>query len=296
MKPFPRSETAFVFSLANHTNYKLRQRGGKMATLPEAAAENLAQLRDKKPLIHNITNYVVMNYTANALLAMGASPVMAHAQNEVEDMVSFAGALVLNIGTLTDDWIASMIKAGQKASAQGTPIILDPVGSGATPLRTKSAKQIIDQTKVSVIRGNASEILSLRHEDSKTKGVDSVHSVEDAADTARILAEELQTTLAITGPIDLVTDGRRVVRVSNGHRLMGYVTGTGCTATTAIGAFLAVDGDPVSAASTALAFFGLAGEVAAKAASAPGSFMIQLLDALYTITPEQLKEGCRIEE
>jgi hydroxyethylthiazole kinase len=267
-----------------------------MTSLSEKAAENLTQLRQKKPLIHNITNYVVMNYTANALLAMGASPVMAHAPNEVEDMVSFAGALVLNIGTLTDDWIASMIKAGKKASAQGTPIILDPVGSGATALRTNSAKQIIDQTKVSVIRGNASEILSLRHEDSKTKGVDSVHSVDEAADTARVLAEELQTTLAITGPVDLITDGQRIVRVSNGHPLMGYVTGTGCTATTAIGAFLAVDSDPVSATATALAFFGLAGEVAGQTASAPGSFMIQMLDALYTITPDELREGCKIEE
>jgi len=266
-----------------------------MATLSEKAAENLALLREKKPLIHNITNYVVMNYTANALLAMGASPVMAHAQNEVEDMVSFAGALVLNIGTLTDDWIASMVKAGIKASALGTPIILDPVGSGATPLRTNAAKQIIDQTKISVIRGNASEILSLRHDDSKTKGVDSVHSVDEAADTAKILAEELQTALAITGPVDLITDGQQVVRVSNGHPLMGYVTGTGCTATAAIGAFLAVDSDPVSATATALAFFGLAGEVAGQTAAAPGSFMIQMLDALYTLTPEALREGCKIE-
>jgi hydroxyethylthiazole kinase len=266
-----------------------------METLSEKAAENLVLLREKKPLIHNITNYVVMNYTANALLAMGASPVMAHAQNEVEDMVSFAGALVLNIGTLTDDWIASMVKAGLKASALGTPIILDPVGSGATPLRTNSARQIIDQSKISVIRGNASEILSLRHADSKTKGVDSVHTVDEAAETAKILAGELQTTLAITGPVDLITDGQRVVRVSNGHPLMAYVTGTGCTATTAIGAFLAVDNDPVSATATALAFFGLAGEVAGQAASAPGSFMIQLLDALYTLTPDELRAGCKIE-
>jgi hydroxyethylthiazole kinase len=267
-----------------------------MTTLSEKAAENLSLLRGKKPLIHNITNYVVMNYTANALLAMGASPVMAHAQNEVDDMVSFAGALVLNIGTLTDDWIASMIKAGIKASALGTPIILDPVGSGATPLRTNAAKQIIDQTKISVIRGNASEILSLRHADSKTKGVDSVHSVEEAAETARVLAAELRTTLAITGPVDLVTDGQRVVKVSNGHPLMGYVTGTGCTATTTIGAFLAVDSDPVSATATALAFFGLAGEVAGQSASAPGSFMIRLLDALYEITPDMLEKGCKIRK
>ena len=267
-----------------------------MRKLSEKAAENIARVREKKPLIHNITNYVVMNYTANALLAMGASPVMAHAQNEVENMVSFAGALVLNIGTLTDDWITSMIKAGKRASEQKTPIILDPVGSGATPLRTNSAKKIINEANISVIRGNASEILSLRQEDSKTKGVDSIHSVDEAAETAKILAEELQTTLAITGPVDLITDGKRVIRVSNGHSLMGYVTGTGCTATVVIGAFLAVDEDPLSATATALAFFGLAGEVAGETAKAPGTFMIHLLDALYTITPDQLQEGCKIQD
>ena len=267
-----------------------------MTNLSDQAAQNLAAVREKKPLIHNITNYVVMNYTANALLAMGASPVMAHAQNEVEDMASFAGALVINIGTLEDDWIASMMKAGKKASELNTPIILDPVGSGATALRTNAAKAIIEETRLSVIRGNASEILSLRHEDSKTKGVDSIHSVEEAAQTATVLARELNTALAITGPVDLVTDGERIVRVSNGHSLMGYVTGTGCTATTTIGAFLAVDDDPVSATATALAFFGLAGEVAGQQAQAPGSFMIRMLDALYTIAPEELKAGCKIEE
>ena len=266
-----------------------------MTNLSDRAAENLAALREKKPLIHNITNFVVMNYTANALLAMGASPVMAHAPNEVEDMVSFAGSLVLNIGTLTDEWIASMIKAGKKATALGKPIILDPVGSGATALRTNSAKKIIEAAEISVIRGNASEILSLRHEKSRTKGVDSVHAVDEAAEAAKELARELDTTLAITGPVDLVTDGKQVVRISNGHPLMGYVTGTGCTATAAIGAFLSVDADPLSAAATALAYFGLAGEVAGEKASAPGSFMIQMIDALYTITPEKLREGCRIE-
>jgi hydroxyethylthiazole kinase len=263
--------------------------------LSEQAAKNLAAVREKKPLIHNITNYVVMNYTANALLAMGASPVMAHAQNEVEDMASFAGALVINIGTLEDEWIASMLKAGKKASELNTPIILDPVGSGATALRTNAAKTIIEETRLSVIRGNASEILSLRHADSKTKGVDSIHSVDEASQTATVLARELNTALAITGPVDLVTDGERVVRVSNGHPLMGFVTGTGCTATTVIGAFLAVDDDPVSATATALAFFGLAGEVAGQKAEAPGSFMIGMLDALYTISPEDLKAGCKIE-
>jgi len=267
-----------------------------MDSLSQKAAGNLAAVREKKPLIHNITNYVVMNYTANALLAMGASPVMAHARNEVEEMVSYAGALVLNIGTLTADWIESMIIAGRKASEQKTPIILDPVGSGATTLRTDSAKKIIEQTNIDVIRGNASEILSLRHKDSKTKGVDSIHSVEDAAETAKILAKELKTILAITGPVDLVTNGDSALRVSNGHPLMGYVTGTGCTATVTIGAFLAIDENPVSATATALAFFGLAGEVASEKSSAPGSFMIEMINALYSISPEQLKDGCKIQE
>jgi len=267
-----------------------------MKSLSEKAARNLAAIRKKKPLIHNITNYVVMNYTANALLAMGASPVMAHASNEVEEMVSFAGALVLNIGTLTDTWIASMIKAGKKASESKTPIILDPVGSGATSLRTSAAKRIIRETRVSVIRGNASEILSLRQDDSKTKGVDSIHTIEAAAESAKILAGELESVLAVTGPTDLITDGQQVIRVSNGHPLMGYVTGTGCTATVTIGAFLSVDEDPVSATATALAFFGLAGEVAAKNAFAPGSFMIAMLDALYMITPEELLRECKFED
>ncbi len=266
-----------------------------MVDLSEIAARNLSAVREKKPLIHNITNFVVMNTTANALLAMGASPVMAHAPNEVEEMVSFAGALVLNIGTLTDQWVESMLKAGAKATALHKPVILDPVGSGATALRTDAAKTLIDRTRISVIRGNASEVLSLQRDDTKTKGVDSIHSVEDAAGAARELASQLNTTLAITGPIDLVTDGNQVIRVANGHPLMGYVTGTGCTATAVIGAFLAVDPNPVSAAATALAYFGLAGETAGEGADAPGSFMVKLLDALYTITPQQLLAGSKIE-
>lgn len=264
-----------------------------MTDLHKAASSNLKKIRENQPLIHNITNFVVMNFTANVLLSLGASPVMAHAPNEVEEMVGFAGALVLNIGTLTDDWISSMILAGKTAFARKIPVILDPVGAGATKLRTDSAKQIIDEVKPTVIRGNASEILSLRNRDSKTKGVDSIHSVEDAAETALILAGELGTTLAITGPTDLVTNGDRVIRVQNGHPLMGKVTGTGCSATAVIGAFSSVDSDPVRATATALAFFGLAGEMAAKKASAPGSYMVALIDALYEMTPENLREGSK---
>jgi hydroxyethylthiazole kinase len=266
-----------------------------MANLAEQAARNLSAVRQRKPLVHNITNFVVMNYTANALLAMGASPVMAHAINEVEEMVSHAGALVLNIGTLSEEWVAAMIAAGRKATEEKIPVVLDPVGSGASRLRTESARKILTQTRVSVLRGNASEILSLQDDNSRTKGVDAVHDVDEAARTAGILAAELGSTLAITGPVDLITDGRRVVRVANGHPLMASVTGTGCTASAAVGAFLAVDPDPVRAAATALAFFGLAGELAGDSAVAPGSFMIKMLDALFTITPDQLQRGCKTE-
>jgi hydroxyethylthiazole kinase len=262
--------------------------------LAQKAGENLRMIRTKKPLVHNITNFVVMNYTANALLACGASPVMAHAPEEVVEMVSLAGALVLNIGTLTPYWVDSMLKAGRRANELNIPIVLDPVGAGATKLRTDSAKEIIDTLSIQVVRGNASEVLSLACEGSRTKGVDAIHSVDEAADAAVSLAMELNTTLAITGKVDLITDGERIYRVSNGHELMGYVTGSGCTATAIIGAFLAVDNDPVEATATGLAYFGLAGEHAAAKASAPGTFQMVLLDALYTMGEEELREGVQI--
>jgi hydroxyethylthiazole kinase len=266
-------------------------------TMAQKAAENLKRVRETKPLIHNITNYVVMNYTANALLACGASPVMAHAVEEVEEMVSFAKALVLNIGTLSPPWIAAMLKAGKKANALNVPVILDPVGSGATGLRTETAKKLMAEISIQVIRGNASEILSLAKDQSgvTTKGVDSVHTVDQATETAMTLARELKTTLAITGAVDLITDGHRLSRVFNGHEMMGTVTGTGCTATVIIGSFLGVDSDPFKATTTGLAYFGLAGEKAAAQAMAPGSYQIALLDALFLIKEEDLKTGTRIQ-
>jgi hydroxyethylthiazole kinase len=175
------------------------------------------------------------------------------------------------------------------------PIVLDPVGSGATRLRTESAKRLTRELSIEVVRGNASEILSLAKKETRTKGVDSLHSVEEAEDTAIVLAKELKTTLAITGKVDLITDGKRICRVHNGHEMMGRVTGTGCTATVIIGAFLAVDPDPVEATATALAYFGLAGEKAASQTKSPGTYQIALLDALFSIGEEQLKEGARIE-
>lgn len=265
--------------------------------MAQKATENLRCVRERRPLVHNITNYVVMNYTANALLACGASPVMSHAADEVEEMVSLAKALVLNIGTLSPPWIEAMIKAGMRANALHVPVILDPVGAGATRLRTDSARRLIEELSIHVIRGNASEILSLAGEKSRsrTKGVDSVHTVDQAAETAMALAKELGTTLAITGAVDLITDGERIFRVMNGHQMMSYVTGTGCTATAIIGAFLAVAPDPLEAATTGLSYFGLSGEKAAAKASGPGTFQIALLDALYEMKEEELRAGAKIQ-
>ncbi len=261
------------------------------------AALNLRLVRERKPLVHNITNFVVMNYTANALLACGAAPVMAHAAEEVEEMVSLAGALVLNIGTLSIPWVDSMLKAGKRANALHVPVILDPVGAGATALRTDSAKRLIKEISIQAIRGNASEVLSLSsaRPASRTKGVDSVHTVDQVAEMAVTLAGELNTVLAVTGVVDLITDGKRICRVMNGHEMMSRVTGTGCTATAIIGAFLAVADHPLDAATTGLAYFGLAGEKAAARTSGPGTFQIAMLDALYELEETELEAGARIQ-
>lgn len=267
-----------------------------MSGLARKAAENLRSIRRNRPLVHNITNFVVMNSTANALLACGASPVMAHAENEVEEMAALSAALVLNIGTLTDAWLAAMLKAGRMATKLGKPIVLDPVGAGATALRTRAAKEVLTQTRVGVVRGNASEILSLAGENSETKGVDATRSVDDATRAAVLLARELGVTLAVTGVTDLVTDGRRLARIDGGHALMPMVTGMGCTASALTGAFHAVDPDPFSAAVSALALLDVAGETAGLDTGGPGTFQVRLLDTLYTLSPEELELCCRIRE
>ncbi len=261
------------------------------------AAEALRLVRERKPLVHNITNYVVMNYTANVLLSCGASPVMAHAAEEVEEMVSLAGALVLNIGTLSPSWVEAMLKAGKQANGLHIPVILDPVGAGATRLRTDSARRLIKAISIQVIRGNASEILSLSSGSSgdRTKGVDSIHTVDQVTETVSTLAKKLRTVLAVTGAVDLITDGDQTFRVMNGHEMMGRVTGTGCAATAIIGAFLAVCPDSLEAATTGLSYFGLAGEKAAAKASGPGSFQIELLDSLYQMKEGDLRAGAKIQ-
>ena len=241
----------------------------------------LAAIRERRPLVHNITNFVVMNNSANALLALGASPAMVHSSDEVEDFVALSQALVVNIGTLYSEQIAAGKLAAIRAKAAGVPWVFDPVGAGATPYR-QAAAVTLARLGPSVIRGNGSEILALAQQAraGHGRGVDSLHGSEAALDAARKLAEDSGAAIAITGEVDYVTDGRRVVEIHNGHALMTRVTGLGCSATAVIGAFLAVEPDALAATVAALAVFGVAGELAAEQARGPGSLQVELLDAL----------------
>lgn len=260
------------------------------------AKDSLAAMRTKTPLVYNITNLVVMNFTANAMLAAGCAPVMAHAHNEVADMAAISNALVLNIGTLTDYWVESMLLAGKKANSLNIPVILDPVGAGATPLRTKATHDIMREVNCAVLRGNASEIMAVYGAGGGAKGVDSVNTVEEARDLAVELALKSQTVVAITGVKDIVTNGVRTLEIANGDAFMGRITGMGCSATSMIGAFLAVEPDPLLAAAYGLAFMGVAGENAKLGANGPGSFMAAFLDALYNLTPEEFAAKANIRE
>jgi hydroxyethylthiazole kinase len=256
---------------------------------------SLERLRTTKPLIHQITNYVVMNETANATLALGALPVMAHAPEEVEEMVALAGALVLNIGTLSAHWVDAMLKAGRAATERGIPIVLDPVGAGATEYRTETAKRILDEVRVTVVRGNAGEIATLVGVAAEVRGVESIDAGGDAAGLARQAGAALGAVVSVTGPVDHVSDGNESIAIENGHPLMASITGTGCMSSALTGCFLAVNADrPLAAAAEALAAFGVAGERAAVGARGPGSFHVALYDALAALDPETLDEQARI--
>jgi hydroxyethylthiazole kinase len=259
--------------------------------------ETLRALRERRPLVHQITNYVVMNETANATLALGALPVMAHAPQEVEEMVGLAGALVLNIGTLSDHWIEAMLAAGHAAGERGVPVVLDPVGAGATAYRTDTASRILDTGDVTVVRGNAGEIATLVGVEAEVRGVESIAAGGEPAELAREAARALGCVAAVTGPVDHVSDGERVLAVANGHELLATVSGTGCMATAITGCFLAVRPDaPLEAAAEALAAFGVAGEDAAADAKGPGSFHVGLYDALYALDPDSLDARANISE
>jgi len=245
-------------------------------------------VRAQRPLVHSITNLVVMNFNANVLLAMGASPVMAHAHEEVADMAAIAQALVLNIGTLEPYWISSMCQALKVAAARGIPSVLDPVGAGATRYRNESIQAILDQAMPTVIRGNASEIMSVAGLAAQTRGVDSSATVTDALQAARELAARTSGVVCVSGPVDQVLDaGGRQASLANGHEWMTRITGVGCSATALVGAFCAVQPDAWRATVSAMAYLGMVGEVAAQAVRAKGqgvgSLQMALLDQLQLL-------------
>ena len=260
-----------------------------------SAGATLRLLRERKPLVHQITNYVVMNETANATLALGALPVMAHAREEVEEMVGLAGALVLNIGTLSAPWVEAMIAAGKAAGAAGTPVVLDPVGAGATRYRTDTARRILAEVDVTVLRGNQGEVATLVGVAAEVRGVESLGTADEPAEIARLAARSLDLVASVTGVVDYVSDGQRVLTVANGHELLASVTGTGCMSSAITGCFLAAKRDePLAAAAEALAAFGIAGEDAARDAKGPGSFHVGLYDALAALDPATLDGRAKI--
>jgi len=261
----------------------------------EHTSSHLLKVRETGPLVHNITNYVVMNNTANALLSLGASPVMAHAKEEVADMAAIASALVINIGTLSPHWVEGMEIAMKSAAANDVPIIVDPVGAGATSYRTETVKELIKTTSPDIIRGNASEIGALYSADVKTKGVDSTQDSHTSVEAAQHLAAEYSCVVVVSGEVDYIVTEKETRTVHNGHPLMGRVTGMGCTASSMIGAFAGAGIDAADASVSAMRIMGIAGEIAAIKADGPGSFQTRFLDALYNIDGQAITSRLKTE-
>ena len=257
---------------------------------------NIRQLKKESPLVHSITNYVVMNNTANALLAAGASPIMAHAHSEMEDMMSICQALVVNIGTLDEYWVTAMKKAVHQTRQLEKPWVLDPVGAGATPYRDEVLAELL-LLNPTVIRGNASEIMALaKHNSSPTKGVDSSAESNEAVLAAKFLVEKYHCTVCISGATDIILNHEKEIHLYNGHELMSKITGMGCTATALVAAFSAVIKDTMQATISAMALLGVVGELAAKESKGPGSLQMNILDHLHTISEQDINSTLRLEK
>ena len=271
-----------------------RKTGISEINLGKKIFEIIERIRQERPLIHNITNMVAMNDSANIILAIGGLPVMAHAQVEVREMVRVAGALVLNIGTLTSEQINSMITAGEEANNLKKPVVLDPVGAGATHLRTESALRLQERIKIDIVRGNHAEVSILAGLKGSIKGVESVGSGKNAVEVARSLARKHNQVVIITGKQDIVTDGKTVIEINNGSPMLGTITATGCMVTSLIATFAAVCDDYIMASTGALVCFGLAGERAAVKAQGPGSFKVNLFDEVYNLNEEIICKGLKV--
>ncbi len=261
--------------------------------------DTLCAVREKKPLIHHITNYVTVNDCANITLSIGASPVMADDAAEVAEMVSFASALVLNIGTLQERTIQSMMLAGKTAKTKGIPVIFDPVGAGATKLRTRTAEQIINEISPNVIRGNMSEIKVLLGSEAGIRGVDSIADEQDAAEAAHKLAERLQCVVAVTGKTDIIASKDFIYAIDNGHSIMANVTGTGCMATSLTGSCCGAAMEEIVGTAAGILIMGLAGErafAALRKGEGTGAFHMRLFDEVYNMTPEKILQGGKITQ
>ncbi len=252
-------------------------------------------VRTARPLVHNITNYVVMNWTANCLLAIGASPLMSHALEEQEAMTQICHALVINIGTLDAPWSASMKAAMHAACKNDKPIIFDPVGAGASEFRTQTCLSLLRSTSPTVIRGNASEILALAGHSHTSRGVDSNADSTSAIEAAKKLAQTFQCVVCVSGQIDYIVNAKHIACVHNGHEMMTRVTGMGCAATALIGAFVALQPNSVfDATLSAMVVTDVAGELAQQRSQGPGTFQIHYLDALHNLTEESLTQMQRV--
>lgn len=271
---------------------------GDAASLINGAvsAAILAAVRECRPLVHHITNSVTINDCANITIAVGAAPVMAEAPEEVAEMVTAAGALVLNIGTLTQEQVEPMLIAGRRANELGIPVILDPVGVGATAFRTETAWKLLDELDIAILKGNTGEIGVLAGAGGSVRGVDSAGIAGDPVETVQECARLTGTVVAMTGDVDIVADQRRVFLIENGDPMMERLSGTGCMVASVTGAFASVTDDHAFAAASALAAFGLAGERAASGARGPYSFRTALVDELFMLTRDGLIGGARIEE
>lgn len=266
----------------------------------------IENVREKKPVIHNITNYVTVNDCANILLACGASPIMADAPEEAGEITGICSGLNINIGTLNERTIKSMFISGKKANETGIPVLLDPVGAGASSLRTDTARKLIEEVKFSVIRGNISEIKTLAAGSGTTKGVDADEAdavTEDNLDSTVALAKKLScktgAVVAITGATDIVTDGNKTFIITNGHKMMSTITGTGCQLSALMTAFVAANREtPVEAAAAAVCAMGLCGEKAhagLKETEGNSSYRNHIIDAVFHLTDDELKRGARYE-
>lgn len=265
-----------------------------LSDISHALFNDILLIRESRPLIHNMTNFVVMNTTANALLAIGASPIMAHASQELAELISISNILVLNIGTLDEHWIKNMSIAAHLAVEKNKPIVLDPVGAGASALRTQTALDLLTTSHITVLRGNASEIMALDKQSALSKGVDSAEKSERAMSAAKNISNTFGCIVVISGETDYCVLNNSVLSVHNGSPMMAHVTGMGCIATAITGAFLAVNKNPLIASFHAMICMGICGEIAATESKGPGTFLPQFLDALFCIDLKTISEKINI--